>query len=51
MKKYEIRHKVIMEEVFEVSFADDDNENDDKPSSDGNNIKWNFRSVVSRLIY
>ena len=38
MKKYEVRHTVTMEEVFEVSFADNDDEeeNNDDYCTNGN---------------
>jgi hypothetical protein len=40
MKKFEIRHTVTMEEVFEVSFADnnDDEENKEEYPNSGNMI-------------
>ena len=35
MKKYEIKHTITMEEVFEVSVADED-ENNDETCTNGN---------------
>ena len=36
MKKYEIRHTVKMEEIFEVSFADNNEEEEGEGSAENN---------------
>ena len=50
MKKYEIRHIVTMEEVFEVSVADDDDESNCDDSSTGN-INILFMSLFHKILF
>ena len=52
MKKYEIRHIVKMEEIFEVSFADnnEEEENEENEEKQGNRRKLPTVSVYLDLI-